>query len=313
MSRPSLLCPVDFSDASRGALRYAAMLAEHVRAPLTVLAVDDPFLTQAAAAAVGDRWLAKQTHDALDEFIRETLARPLTFATLRLATATGKPAEEILRAVGEAHHDLIVMSTHGATGLQKVVFGSTTERVLRETPVPVIVTPAQDPGPDSVAAWQRAVETILVPVDLSAASAGQVRVASGLAHALGSRLVIAHVLEPLRHRFGADHLMAQAETTRRSQVTHLLEELVHLVPPDLSVEMMMGHGQPADEIARLTAECRAGAVVVGLHASPDRNRRMGTVTYRLLCQAPVLVVAWPPGPQPFTFTPAANATAGART
>ena len=47
-SRTSVLCPVDFSDASRGALRYAAVVANHLKAELTVLTVTDPLLTEAA-------------------------------------------------------------------------------------------------------------------------------------------------------------------------------------------------------------------------------------------------------------------------
>ena len=59
--------------------------------------------------------------------------------------AVGMPAAEILRVARERSCDLIVMSAHGSAGLPTVV-GSITERVLRETPVPVLVTPAADPG-----------------------------------------------------------------------------------------------------------------------------------------------------------------------
>jgi hypothetical protein len=52
-SRPTILCPVDFSDASRGALRYASAIAEHFGSRLVILAVEDPLLTEAVDLGTG--------------------------------------------------------------------------------------------------------------------------------------------------------------------------------------------------------------------------------------------------------------------
>ena len=86
--RPSVLCPVDFSDASRGALRYAAALAEHFQASLSVLTVDDPLLAEAAAATWGKGWMSAQTTQQLEAFVKETLAHRAT-ATRGLAAVVG--------------------------------------------------------------------------------------------------------------------------------------------------------------------------------------------------------------------------------
>jgi universal stress protein A len=124
-----VLCPVDFSDASRGALRYAAALAEHFYAALTVMTVNDPLV------------------DHLAVFVENTLGRRrLMVAELRLESANGVPAIEILRVANDMHPDVIVMSTHGSHA-PRTMLGSATARVLRETRVPVIVTPADDSGP----------------------------------------------------------------------------------------------------------------------------------------------------------------------
>ena len=69
---PSVVCAVDFSNASRGALRYAAALAEHFQGDLTLLTVDDPLLTNAAAATWGEGWLAAQSKEHLHTFVKET-------------------------------------------------------------------------------------------------------------------------------------------------------------------------------------------------------------------------------------------------
>ena len=72
MNRPSVLCPIDFSDASRAALRYAAVLAEQFDATLSVLAVDDPFLVQAATASSGAGAMQRLTEDAFDSLFKHT-------------------------------------------------------------------------------------------------------------------------------------------------------------------------------------------------------------------------------------------------
>lgn len=294
VQRPSVLCAVDFSEASRGALRYAATVAEHFFAGLTVVTVNDPFLINAANSAVGEGWLEKETQQALEGFVHDAFpGRTPQVARLQLRSEVGRPAAEILRVAAETHADVIVMSTHGMSGVKKMIFGSTTERVLRETHLPVIVTPSSDPGPESLEDWSRTVQSVVVPVDLSEYTPRQLDVARGLSEALGTSVVLVHVLEALHVRPANQQLKAQAEASRHAFAAHRLEELVATLPPQLQAKTVLGAGDPAAEIARIAAASHAGAIVMALHSSPGR-RSMGTVTYRLLCHAPVLVVAWPP-------------------
>jgi nucleotide-binding universal stress UspA family protein len=175
-----------------------------------------------------------------------------------------------------------------------MMFGSVTERVLRDTRIPVIVTPAADLGPDSLESWRAALQAVLVPVDLSPWTVRQVQIAQGLAEGLDSRLVFAHVLEPIRSRGGDEHIAAPAKAQRRAQVHQELCALIDSVPARLRPAMTIGVGDPATELTRIAAESSAGVIVMGLHSAPERGQRMGSTTYRLLCQAPVLVIAWPP-------------------
>jgi nucleotide-binding universal stress UspA family protein len=296
---PSVLCPVDFSDASRGALRYAAALAEHFYAGITVLTVDDRFLTDAAAAALGEGWMNVQTRQALETFVDDAFpaGRP-KLPEWRLMVETGQPAAEILRVARESAPDVMVMSTHGGSGLRKMMFGSVTERALRDTAIPVIVTPAADPGPDSLEQWRDGLQAILVPVDLSPWTPQQVRIAQGVAEAFDTRVILAHVLEPLHARLGNERIAAHADAERRALAHQRLSELIASLPARLRPAMTIGVGNPATELARIAMEFSAGAIVMGLHSAPERGRHMGTVTYRLLCQAPVLVIAWPPAAAP---------------
>jgi universal stress protein A len=295
MVRPSVLCPVDFSEASRGALRYAAALAEHFYAGLTVMTADDPFLADAAEVSFGQSWLVAQSQQGLEEFVRTTLTpHQPALPEIRLDVAVGKPAIEILRLALERRADAIVMSSHGTTGARKLLFGSTTERVLRETRVPVLVTAAADPGPSSLEELRQALRSILLPVDFTAATDAQVRVGRGVAAAFGTSITLLHVMEPLPGRLGHERLLVQAETVRREFALHALKDLAADIAPTLHVDTVLATGVAADEIVRVSRERGVGGIVMGLHGSPMGGPRMGSVTYRVLCHTPALILALPP-------------------
>jgi len=293
--RPSILCPIDFSEASAGALRYAAAIADHFATRLIVLSVEDPLLTQAADLGTGVLWTADECKREIERFAARIFGdESPTIASLEYEAAVGKPAQEILRVARERSCDLIVISTHGLTGIRKLFFGSTTERVLRETTRPVLVTPPTDPGVVRVEDGKRLIRRILVPVDLSPASGHQVRVASGLAQALGVDLILAHVIEPVKSRLAARLNLPRVEADRRSIADDAMQNLIAAVPPGLHAEPLIAYGDPAEEVAKVARDRQVGLVVIGLHGSPLLGPRMGSVTYRLLCLSPTLVLALPP-------------------
>jgi len=293
--RPSILCPIDFSEASAGALRYAAAVADHFATRLIVLSVEDPLLTQAADLGTGVPWTPEECKHEIEQFAGRIFGdESPTVASLEYEAAVGKPAQEILRVARERSCDLIVISTHGLTGLRKLFFGSTTERVLRETVRPVLVTPPVDPGFVQVEDGKRLIRRILVPVDLSSASAHQVQVAGGLAQALGVSLILAHVVEPMKSRLAARRDLERVEADRRLTADAALQKLIAAVPPGLQPETVVAYGEAAEELAKLARDRQVGLVVMGLHGFPIPGPRMGSVTYHLLCLCPTLVLALPP-------------------
>ena len=295
--RPSILCPIDFSEASAGALRYAAAIADHFATRLIVLSVEDPLLTQAADLGTGVLWTAEECKQEIERFAARIFGdESPAIASLEYEAAVGTPAQEILRVARERSCDLIVISTHGLTGIRKLFFGSTTERVLRETTRPVLVTPPADPGFVQVEDGTRLIRRILVPVDLSPASGHQVQVASGLAQALGVSLILAHVIEPVKSRLAARLNLARVEADRRSGADEGMQKLMATVPRGLQPETLVAYGSPAEELAKVARDRQVGLVVMGLHGFPIPGPRMGSVTYRLLCLCPTLVLALPPQP-----------------
>lgn len=299
MSTPTILSPVDFSDASRGALRYAAVLAEHFGGQLVILTVEDPLLTEAISLATGAEWNPEHTRQETARFAASVLGdgRP-EGVRVEFEVAVGKPANEILKVAQQRSCDLIVMSSHGLTGVRKLFFGSTTERVLRETTVPVLVTPPSDPGPDQFDEVGRTVGRILVPVDLSSAALRQVRIARALSEALHVPFIVTHVVEPVRSPLAARLHLPGIEQERRTRAENALRELLANAAPHLQPEALVVYGDPAEEVAKVARDRRAGLIVLGLHGSPVIGARMGSVTYRVLCLAPALVLAVPPLPVP---------------
>jgi nucleotide-binding universal stress UspA family protein len=297
--RPSILCPVDFSDASAGALRYASAIAAHFRARLILLSVENPLLTEAIDLGTGIIWRAEDFKKELEQFATTTLGpSPRDPVTTECLVAVGAPAAEILRVARERSAGLIVISSHGLTGIRKLFFGSTTERVLRETPVPVLVTPPHDPGYVRLEDAKRLLARILVPVDLSPSSLQQVQMARGLADALGLSLILVNVVEPLRSRLATRLNLAGIEADRRAVAEEGLAELMATLPLRLHPEALVAYGDPAEEVAKVARDRQAGLIVMGLHGSPLLGPRMGSVTYRLLCLSPSLVLALPPVPVP---------------
>ncbi len=136
-----ILVPIDFSDASRSALEVGADLAKRFGASLTLLHAypvpgytfpDGSFV---ASAKMMDE-LAEQAKRHLAEW--KEIAAGLGHPGAEASTAVGEPAHEILAFAREARTDLIVLGTHGRTGLQHALMGSVAERVVRRAPCPVL-------------------------------------------------------------------------------------------------------------------------------------------------------------------------------
>jgi len=293
--RPSILCPIDYSDASAGALRYAAAIAEHFVTRLIVLSVEDPLLTTAMDLSTGVAWTRETSERDIATFVAGVFGEDApTLALCEFDVAVGKPPVEILRVARERSCDLIVMSSHGLTGARKLFFGSTTERVLRETTVPVLVTPPVTTGSLHVEDARRLIGRIVVPVDLSPTSQYQTQVATGLAEALNLPIVLVNVIEPVKSRLLARLNVPGLESSRRAVAEEGLHELAQTIPDSVRHEALIVFGDPAEEAVKVVRDRRAGLVVMGLHGSPQLGPRMGSVTYRMLCLSPTLVLALPP-------------------
>jgi universal stress protein E len=289
-----VLCPVDFSEASRASLRCAVAIAEHFKARLTVLTVDDPLLAQVAAH--GGPSLTGETERELRRFCGSAVERPASSGVeLTYSVVIGKAASEILRHARDGKADLIVMSSQGRSGARKMFFGSTTERVLRETTVPVLVTPDTALLAKALAD-PRQVTRIIVPVDLTESSAEPVRIAAAIAAARSVPLVLVHVLEPVFVPYSVRMAVGGVDAARRERAEEQIADIARRLAPEVSVETVILTGDPSEEITKLVDTRHANLIVIGLHSAGALGPRMGSVTYRVMCLSHAPVLALPPSP-----------------
>ncbi len=135
-----ILVPVDFSEFSKKAVRYAVRFAEQFGASLILVHVVDPVRYPESviippAMEEANQARVRQARKALGAFARKVLPVTVTSETVPLL---GVPFEEIVKAAKTMEADLIVIGTHGHTGLKHLLLGSTAERVVRLAPCPVL-------------------------------------------------------------------------------------------------------------------------------------------------------------------------------
>jgi nucleotide-binding universal stress UspA family protein len=144
MKLDKILVPVDYSAASRAALELALGIAESFRAAVHVVHVLELPLYSSLDMSVSISGFPAQSYvsyaqrraaEEMSEFLAPERNRELTQAIV-----TGEPSSMVLKIAEDGGYDLIVMGTHGRTGLKHLLLGSTAEWIVRHAPCPVLTT-----------------------------------------------------------------------------------------------------------------------------------------------------------------------------
>ncbi len=131
-----ILAPTDFSDISAKGVGYACQLAKEVGAELIILNI----VTLDESNLVNRREM-EQHKQLLDEFLKEKVADAGSGLNIRKVVEPGQPDATVVHWAENENVDLMVMSSHGRSGLSRVLMGSVTEQILRRSPCPVLVVP----------------------------------------------------------------------------------------------------------------------------------------------------------------------------
>jgi nucleotide-binding universal stress UspA family protein len=134
-------CPIDFSDASRAAMELAADLARRFGAELLLLhAYPVPGFTFPDGSVVASPRMMQELADQAARHLGEWQGEAERMGAPKVSTATavGEPAGEILDYAVEQRADVLVLGTHGRTGLEHALMGSVAERVVRRSKIPVL-------------------------------------------------------------------------------------------------------------------------------------------------------------------------------
>jgi nucleotide-binding universal stress UspA family protein len=296
-----IVCPVDFSEVSRHAFDRALAVARSYNGAITVLHVL-PLHSAVPAVPYGP--------EGPGPFGFEVPDRPHTLSELSRFLGVEHPGDvpvrqevieanpvhkEILIQASRLSADLIVMGTHGRSGVDHLFLGSVAEKTLRTSAVPVMIVP---PAAPAAPAAGQPFRSILCAVDFSRDSARALSYAASLAQHAGDTLTILHVVELLP--VGYDPMVGTTfdiegfqKATLAAARKRLQDCAATLTAGTAAVETILGQGKPYREILREAGERHADLIVVGVHGRSALDRVVfGSTTEHLVRRAacPILVV-----------------------
>jgi len=285
MTPRKILCPIDFSSGSHHAFRVAARLASELNAKLELVhAWHLPAMASGGEYPLPAEAIQGMVDDA-ERGLTDTLAEAKKLGVEHVSSqlVSGPPWERIIELASA--RDLIVMGTHGRTGISRFLLGSVAEKVVRHAPCSVLVArPHGEP-----AAFQH----ILVPVDFSEPSRRALDEAGDIASRTGARVTLLHVLElPAIYRGQppADFVqdIDQRASTQLDDWGELVEQKTRA-----KVERIVRTGvAPAQVLSVIAEDPSVDLVVVGSHGRTGMKRLvLGSVAEKLVRHAglPVLV------------------------
>jgi nucleotide-binding universal stress UspA family protein len=144
-----ILVPIDFSDHSKYALNYAISVATTFGSDLILVYIVEPAVYPAdlgfgqVTLPNIEQELAERGKSELQELVKVRVGSRLKCKTI---VRIGRPFQEIIHTSREEKVDLIVIATHGHTGVEHLFFGSTTEKVVKKAPCPVLIVRPTDYG-----------------------------------------------------------------------------------------------------------------------------------------------------------------------
>jgi nucleotide-binding universal stress UspA family protein len=283
-----ILCPVDFSDLSFLALKYAAVGAREYGAELTVLhaqAFELPryFVRSETSLLVRELSAAKEGARAyLASSVKEILGKTVRHLSLRYEVLDADPLDAILDAAEKGKTDLIVLGTHGYGRVKRLLLGSVAENVVRHAKVPVFLVRQKEhefvdvAHPDAEPRLAR----ILCPINTAEAGAAGLRHAGSLAERFHAKLTAFYSIEQKKDESSVTNDLCS--WTSQSASTRC------------NVETVVRKGSPAEQIIAYAREKQEDIIVLCAQHRPFQGSTFfGKTTELVVRHAPVPVLVVP--------------------
>lgn len=269
-----ILVPTDFSELASQALALAKDLATRTEAEVVVLYAD-PFMPPPHFTSTQlDEVVQAITHskdlanEELEKYLRQHLGDQVS---ARAVVVESMPVTAIVEWAQSNDVDLIIMGTHGRGGINRLMLGSVTERVLRETDQPLLAVR----GPNGL----RPIRRILCPVNFTGVAQKALDWAAGFARLIGAELTLLHVAE--------EETASDADLMSRFGQCTLPDE------DSLKLDLKVAHGRADEKVIAYAKENEMDLIVLGAqHKTFFDATVLGATTVHVLRHAstPVLTV-----------------------
>jgi nucleotide-binding universal stress UspA family protein len=283
-----ILCPVDFYPPSNAAVTCATGLATQYGAGLQLLHVVTPITPFAYEYGIATADILRSAEQAAAGELKRLVRRARDAGVpADSEVRVGDVYDEIRTAIGKIKPDLVVMGTHGRRGAERWFMGSTTEKLLRRSPVPVLAIR----GTGETHAAAPPFRHILVTTDFSSGTSDALAYAFSLARDNQSKVTLLHVV----HLVAAD-----LSANYRDKATELYyKDLEALVPPEArklcEVATRVESGIPYRVILQLLESEKVDLLVMNIHGKGMLDRALlGSTADRVVRGAPCPVLMVPP-------------------
>jgi nucleotide-binding universal stress UspA family protein len=298
----TILVPLDGSALADRALPFAVTIAARAGWSIRLLRAVNTFPAPTEAAGLA---LVREARAELDAVAARLVADGIQAST----RVVDKQAETaILDETADQDVVLVVMSTHGRSGLGRFVYGSVADTVLRYAPIGVLTVPPH--GLDTWPADQQI--KIMVPLDSSELSKAVLEPASELADVLGGALLLASVVTfPHYAAYAEGYVFAEPDSDDNLliQTRHSLEEIAARLRTDgRPVEVYARYGNPYFDIMAIARDHGAGLIVMATHGRGGTTRALlGSVATATIQQTDVpIMLVRPDAVEPVPEAPSAS-------
>jgi len=276
-----ILCPTDFSEPASLALYYGKHLADCFGARLMVLYADPfsppPYFTsgQVEDLARTIEHFKAAAHEYLARYVREHIASgPME---VEMVVSENQTVPAILLTAEEKKADMIVMGTHGRSGVNRLMLGSVTEKVLHETDRPVL-TVREKKGAAELS--RVSIHQVLCPINYTEVALKALEHAVGLSKCFEAELLVLHVIESY-----------STDINEEEEHGRLCAWIPDSIRSRCSLKEVVRRGDAAEQIIEAASSAGCDMIVLGAqHKRFHDTTVLGTTTLRVTRHAPCPVL-----------------------